>query len=139
MFSDLPELIRKERTVSIMKKIVALICVMCALSCVVCSAYADKLYGTPDIVGGGGGANNTYYITVRMAAKPGYYAHAFCDISGTYITNGMTTTYTAYGHGANASYKKGVSVDCTARCYPQLPDDFRTGYSTVSFSGYWQN
>ena len=122
-----------------MKKIVAVVCVVCVLSCIMCSAYADIQYGTPSILEAGAGGNNTYYIKVRMNKKSGYYSHVLCYISGRYSTNGMTTTYNASGSGANVSANKGAAVTCTARCYPQLPDDYRLGSYTVSCSGYWKN
>lgn len=121
-----------------MKNITTVICIICVLLCVMCSGYAEIIEGTPSITNAGAGGSNTYFATVRMGKKAGYYSYVSCDLSGIYITNSMTTMYTSYGRGANTSGQKGGSVSCTARCFPQLPDDYRTGKYTVSCAGNWR-
>lgn len=121
-----------------MKKLLAFaICTMLLFSCLTV-ASADKISATPS-VRSGSGVNNTYFATISLSAKDGYYSSVAGTLYGTYRFYESSQTYVTSDSVSGTSAYVNQDVSVTARVYPSRVEDTQITYSVQGLSAYYRN
>lgn len=120
-----------------MKKALALIlCTILVFSFAV-SASASTITAVPTL-NAGEGENNTFFATVSLSKKDGYYSSVSCTLFGRYRYHESSGEYTTSRSASNTSAYISKPISATARVYPSRIEDTPLSFTVQNVQGYYR-